>query len=170
MQVQKINSPSFGKIILDCNDPIPADIVFIAEKKINEIKGNTIDPIQFINGNLLPKVIETDYNTPTLINRFKELVKLQENNKHDIHLDLFLYDESEIPLYPEGWYQRATVGNKVFKQRLYEFQGSAIKFLEDACKYADRLRGKPVKEVLTSAAETTTQKPSVWENFKKFLR
>lgn len=148
MQVHKINNycnnVTFGKIILDCKDPIPTNLLFNAEKKLNEIKGTTIDPLQFLQGNLLPKVIETDYNTPKLMNRYKELVKSQENNPHDIHLDLFRADEGEIPLYPEGWYQRATVGDKIFPQRVYEFEGTVIQFLEDACKYADMLWKKKV--------------------------
>lgn len=152
MQVHKIGSDmTFGKIILDCKDPIPASLLFSAEKKLNEVKGVSINPLQFLGDNLLPKVIESDYNTPRLQKRYQELVKSQEDNPHDIHLDLYLADEGEIPLYPEGWYQRATVGDKIFPQRIYEHQGSAIKFLEDACQYANKLWSKNVDPEKTAA-------------------
>lgn len=163
MQVQKINNNNvtFGKIILDCKDPVPANLLFSAEKKLNELKGASINPLQFLGDNLLPQVIKSDYNTPQLWKRYQDLVKSQEDNPHDIHLDLFLYDESEIPLYPEGWYQRATIGDKIFKQRLYAFEGTAISFLEDACKYADKLWRKNVDPKETAAKTEIASKQDV---------
>jgi hypothetical protein len=55
-------------------------------------------------------------------------------------LDVFPEDKGEIPLESYRWYQKAIVGGKEFKQRVYAFQGTAIKFLEDACKYANKLK------------------------------
>jgi len=166
MQVNRVNNTNFGKIILDCRNPIPAQYLFSAKDTLDKNRpDNDFNPMNFLNGELLPKVIESDYNTPKLQKRFEKLVKSQENNPHNIHLDVFLYDESEIPLYPEGWYQKATVGDKVFLQRLYDFQGTAISFLEDACKYADKLNRKN-KPVVDKPAKDVPMEISKWQKFK----
>ena len=62
MQVHRIdNNMTFGKIILNCKDPIPANMLFNAEKTLNELKGVTINPMQFLDDNLLPKEYHADY-------------------------------------------------------------------------------------------------------------
>ena len=166
MHINKINNINFKRIILDCDDPISASLLFASKDSLDKNRpNNDFDPLQFLNGNLLPQVIQSDYKTPLLQRKYKDLVESQENNPHNIHLDLFLYDEGEIPLYPEGWYQKAVVGGKVFLQRLYAFQGSAIKFLEDACAYANKLNreGRPVIDKLAKDVPMPNPK---WTNFK----
>lgn len=170
MNVQRVGGPSFQRIILDTNEPIPAGILFNATEKLKKDKNVTINPFDFLNGQLLPKVIESDYDTFELKNRFNELVKSQETNPHDIHLDVFLHDEGEIPLYVEGWYQKATVGNQVFKQRQYAYEGSAIKFLEDACKYADKLNGKVEETISPVAKESKIAQVSKQSGILKFIK
>lgn len=143
MQINKIGNIPFGKIILDCNNPIPANLLFNAKSELDKNRpNNNYNPLDFMEDNLIVKVIDSDYNTPKLKARYKQLIAEQESNPHDIHIDLFLADEGEIPLYPEGWYQKAIVGNKEFRQRVYAFQGQVMDFLEDACKYANKLRDK----------------------------
>lgn len=170
MQVHKINNTNFGKVILDCKEPVSAGLLFNAKDVLDKNRpNNDFNPFDFLNGELLPKVIENDYNTPQLKKRYEELVKSQEDNPHNIHLDLFLYDEGEIPLYPEGWYQKATVGNKVFLQRQYEFEGSVIDFFEKACKYADKLKrkGRPVVDIPACEVPVTFSK---WQNIKTIIK
>jgi len=160
MQVHKIynrcNNLTFGKIILDCTYPvkaeIPANKLLHSKTKLNELKSTKPDEFRFLE-DTLSEVIEYDFrdSAPKFWNRFQELVKSQENNPHNIHLDVFLADEGEIPLYSEGWYQRATVGDKIFRQRVYEFEGTAIQFLEDACKHANELLRKKVDPEETAA-------------------
>lgn len=80
-------------------------------------------------------VAKNDFNTPKLWNKYQDIISKQKMNPVDIHLDLFLADESEIPLYPGGWYIKAIVKDKVFKQRVY--CGSPIAFLRKASAYAN---------------------------------
>ncbi|MBQ6516247.1 hypothetical protein IJI31_03610 [bacterium] len=147
MQVNRVGNQNFKAIILDCKNPVPAEYLFSAKNALDKNRpDNDFNPMDFLNGELLPKVIESDYDTVELKERYDELVQSQKDNPVDIHLDLYLADPNEIPLYPEGWYQKATVAGKVFKQRIYEFQGSAIKFLEDACRYANKLNRRQAKD------------------------
>ncbi len=134
--------------------------------------------LQFLRGTL-SEVLVHDYlvdNNPYLLKKFERLVLEQEDNPHDIHLDVFPEDEGEIPLESYRWYQKAIVGDKVFKQRIYAFQGSAIKFLKDACRYADKLRDKDVDpeetdtETAISAAEDQPEKFSLIKQFEAVMR
>lgn len=126
MQINKVSNISFGKMISDSGETIIRDL-------------DTDKPVGLINN-----VIANDYNTPKLKARYAQLVREQESNPFNISLGLYLADKNEIPLYPESYvieksYQQATVNGKVFKQRIYNYQGGVMDFLEDACKYANRL-------------------------------
>lgn len=140
MRIQAVDNQCFGKIILRDNRVIPSNILHQAQEATNgKFHAEELEGRRLIN-----EVIKNDYNTPALWSTYKNLVESQENNPVNIYLDLFLPDE-EIPLFASGWFQKATVRNKTFKQRTTYFAGiekqpSPIKFLERACRYANFLK------------------------------
>ena len=84
------------------------------------------------------KIIESDYNTPELKERYAELVEQQKNNPINIYIDLFSQD-GDIPLQADEWFQKAKVGGLVFRQTV-TVPESRIAFLERACKWANFLK------------------------------
>ena len=131
MQVQNINSPSFGQIILRNNFEIRT-----SSRKVEQITRDTNDAKELID-----LIIKCDYDNPMLMNRYNELVAEQENNPMNIYIDFFSAEGADGP----DWFQRAKVGNRIFKQRTIYFPEledppSTIKFLERACKWANLLK------------------------------
>ena len=136
MRIQGINNQSFGKIILQ-------------EDESNRYEAKPIDPdhrqykSQYSSKNLIDGVIDSDYDTFELRSRYNELIAEQKNNPVDIVIDLFY---SDVPVV-EDFFQRATVGDKVFEQPVGYWPGiqekpTTIGFLEKACNYANRLAVK----------------------------
>lgn len=95
---------------------------------------------------LIDEVIAFDIKSPELQETYNRLVASQKNNPVNIYIDLFPVDKNEIPIHASGWFQKATVGNGMFKKTFkqvttYFFtQPSPIKFLKKACIYADILK------------------------------
>ncbi len=137
MKISPINNQTFGAIVLRDKRVLPAELL----KQVEEVSNGKFHANSLENKSLIKEVIRNDYNTSSLWGRWNELVNSQKNNPVNIYLDLFSPDE-EIPLYASGWYQKATVHNKTFKQQFIYFQKqqSPIKFLERACKYANFLK------------------------------
>lgn len=131
MQVQNINSPSFKQIILRNNFEIRT-----SSRKVEQITKDTNEAKELID-----LIIKCDYDDPTLMEKYKELVAEQKDNPVNISIDFFAAEGADGP----DWFQRAKVGNRIFKQRTIYFPDlesppSTIKFLERACRWANLLK------------------------------
>lgn len=139
MHIQTINKQSFGKIILKDtynNKEIKYPAKPLGVKKLySDIYKADI---------LLDGVIDNDYDTLELRDKYNKLIEEQKKNPIDIVIDLFLDHNPE----PEDFFQRATVNGKIFKQaviwnpKVDRVRPTTIKFLEDACSYANELAMK----------------------------
>ena len=110
----------------------------ISDREKIQPKGRKFAPEKIRGNNLYQMVIEGDYNTPKLKERYAELVEQQKNNPIDIYIDLFS-KEGDIPLQADEWFQKAKVGGLVFRQTT-TVPESRIAFLERACKWANFLK------------------------------
>ncbi len=144
MQVQKINSnqTNFKAIILRDDRSFSKEFCDQIEEKTKNRKGGGFKSETLADKRLIDEVIKHDYNTPKLQEEYKRLVESQKNNPVNIYIDLFTADKGEIPLYAGGWFQKATVGKRTFKQATTYFDTppSPIKFLKKACFYANILK------------------------------
>lgn len=145
MQAPKIssinNNTSFGAIILRDNRSFPRTLCDDVEAKTKGRKGGGFKST-LADKRLIDEVIKNDYNTPNLKETYTRLVESQKNNPVNIYIDLFTADKNEIPLHPSGWFQKATVGKRTFKQATTYFNNppSPINFLKRACLYANILK------------------------------
>ena len=144
MHIQQINNTSFGRIYLR-----ESDYDFKNKKEIHKIYpaqpldvSKTGQTNLYVKGaNLVDRVIECDYDTKALRAQYNQLIAEQMNNPNHIMVDVFLSHVSE----PEDFFQMAFVGEKakVFKQAEgywpWQSRPTTIEFLEDACKYANKL-------------------------------
>ena len=138
MHIQQISNQNFGAIVLRDSKFIPKNLLRQAETLSNgKFQASSLE-----GKRLIDEVIKNDFNTPALRARYNELVNSQKDNPANIYIDLFTADKYEIPLHPDGWFQKATVGPFTFKQQTVYFETpqSPIRFLEIACKYADFLK------------------------------
>ena len=146
MQVSKVmgsnNQISFGAIILRDNRSFSKSFCDEVEEKTKGIKGDGFKSESLAGKRLIEEVIKYDYNTPELKEAYDYLVAKQADNPVNIYIDLFTADKNEIPIHPSGWFQKATVGKRTFKQATVYFNTppSPIKFLKRACLYADILK------------------------------
>ena len=144
MQVPKISNSNatFGAIILRDNRSFSKKFCDSIEEMTKDRNGDGFKSESLANKKLIEEVIKYDYNTPELKEEYRQLVESQKNNPINIYIDLFTADKNEIPLHPSGWYQKATVGKRTFKQGTTYFitPPSPIKFLKRACLYANILR------------------------------
>jgi hypothetical protein len=147
MHIQPINNQTFGRVYLressyDYENKKETHKIYPAQPlDVNKVGQKDL----FIKGtNLVDRVIECDYDTVELRKRYNQLLDEQMKNPNNIMIDVFL---SHVPE-PEDFFQIAYVGKKakVFKQAegYYPWQRrpSTIDFLEDACKYANKLARK----------------------------
>ncbi len=143
MHIQQIDSRSFGRIYLressyDFKNKRDIHKIYPAQPlDVNKI-GQT--DLYGMKGNLVDRVIECDYDTVALRNRYNQLLAEQMNNPNHIMIDVFLSDVPE----PEDFFQIAYVKGKTFKQAVVYLPGiqrkpTTIEFLEKACKYVNRL-------------------------------
>ena len=150
MKIQAISSnkyqhikPNFKAIIYRESNNLPNQLLdsvagAIAEREKIQPRGRKFDPEKIRGNNLYERVIESDYNTPKLKERYAELVEQQKNNPINIYIDLFSQD-GDIPLQADEWFQKAKVGGLVFRQTV-TVPESRIAFLERACKWANFLK------------------------------
>ncbi len=150
MKVQAINTniyqqnkPNFKAIIYRDSNNFPDKVLdqvaeSIAEREKFQPRGRKFDPEKIRGNNLYDRVIESDYDTPELKERYAELVEQQKNNPINIYIDLFS-QEGDIPLDADEWFQKAKVGGLVFRQTVTTPE-SRIAFLERACKWANFLK------------------------------
>ena len=150
MKIQAISSnkyqhskPNFKAIIYRESNNFPDKVLDqvaegIAEREKLQPRGRKFDPEKIRGNNLYDRVIESDYNTPELKERYAELVEQQKNNPINIYIDLFS-QEGDIPLQADEWFQKAKVGGLVFRQTV-TVPESRIAFLERACKWANFLK------------------------------
>ena len=144
MHIQPINNTTFGRIYLresnyDFKNQKDNHKIYPAQPlDVNKV-GQT--NLWVPGSNLVDRVIECDYDTVELRTRYNQLLAEQASNPNHIMIDVFL---SHVPE-PEDFFQIAYVGEKakVFKQAegYYPWQTkpTTIKFLEKACKYANKL-------------------------------
>ena len=134
---------AFGAIIYRASNNLPNQLLdkaaeAIAEREKIQPRGRKFDPEKIRGNSLYERVIESDYDTPKLKERYAKLVEQQKNNPINIFIDLFSQD-GDIPLQAEDWFQKAKVGGLVFRQTT-TFPESRIAFLERACKWANFLK------------------------------
>ena len=137
------NKPNFKAIIYRDSNNFPDKVLDqvaegIAEREKLQPRGRKFDPEKIRGNNLYERVIESDYDTPELKERYAELVEQQKNNPINIYIDLFSQD-GDIPLQADEWFQKAKVGGLVFRQTV-TVPESRIAFLERACKWANFLK------------------------------
>ncbi len=96
------------------------------------------------------QITKKDFKNPELNKIYNKLVESQKNNPVNVIMSLFPIDKNEIPLDDKRWnnwywYQKATVGKRVFEQKTTshstDYQPS-ITFLKRACLYANFLNNK----------------------------
>lgn len=142
MRVQSINNQSFGRIYLresdyDFKNKRETHKIYPAQPlDVNKI-GQT--DLYGMSGNLVDRVIECDYDTVALRERYNQLLAEQMDNPNHIMIDVFLSDVPE----PEDFFQKAYVkGGKTFEQAVgywpWQRKPTTIDFLEDACRYVNR--------------------------------
>ena len=134
---------TFGAIIYCDSNNFPDEVLDQVAKGISDRekiqpRGRNFDPEKIRGNNLYKRVIESDYNTPKLKERYAKLVEQQKNNPINIFIDLFSQD-GDIPLQADEWFQKAKVGGLVFRQTT-TVPESRIAFLERACKWANFLK------------------------------
>lgn len=134
---------AFGAIIYRNSNNFPDKVLdqvveCISEREKIQPRGRKFDPEKIRGNNLYKRVIESDYNTPKLKERYAKLVEQQKNNPINIFIELFSQD-GDIPLQADEWFQKAKVGGLVFRQTT-TFPESRIAFLERACKWANFLK------------------------------
>lgn len=141
MHIQPINNQSFGKIILQEDRIDGTSSLYLAEP-IDEHHKQYLS--QYSAERLIDGVIDSDYDTFELRNTYNELIEQQRNNPIDIIIDLFYENRVE----PDDFYQKAAVKGKIFKQhttwdpKVDRIRPTTIKFLENACNYANELAMK----------------------------
>ena len=147
MQVHRIqnnNQTTFGSIIENDNRYFTKGFCDNIENIVNQNSfGKNFKSGFLAEKKLIKEVIKHDFNTPELKNIYNKLLKSHEINPIDVKLGLFIPDKNELPLYLDGWYLKATVGNITFKQATTAYFINAqtpIKFLKKACIYANILK------------------------------
>ena len=148
MQVQSINKCNlkFGAIILRDERGFSKEFCDTIEEKTKGRKGGGFKSESLADKRLIDEVIKYDFKTPALQDTYNKLVRSQKNNPVNIYIDLFTADKNEIPLQPSGWFQKATVGNGIFRRTFkqattyFDTPPNPIKFLKRACLYANILK------------------------------